>query len=80
MNKFEVIPGKKSPDDKILLYYGHAPTFEDVAKMCLFFMENEERLYPQKNGYKGEKLFMEYIAKTFTTKQVPKDFKYKPKK
>ena len=43
-------------------------------------MENEERLYPQKNGFKGGELFKEYIAKTFITGEVPKDSKYKPKK
>ena len=80
MKKFEIVSGKKSLEDKILLYYGHAPTFEDVAEMCLFFMENEERLYPQKKGFKGEKLFMEFIAKTFITKQIPQDAKFKTKK
>jgi len=80
MNKFETVSGRKSLEDKILLYYGHAVTFEDVALMCLFFVENEERLYPQKNGFKGGELFKEYIAKTFITGEVPKDSKYKPKK
>ena len=54
MSKFKLIQGRKSPDDRILLYNNVAVTFEDVAKMCLFFMENEERLYPQKKGFKGE--------------------------
>ena len=80
MSKFKLIQGRKSPDDRILLYNNVAVTFEDVAKMCLFFMENEERLYPQKKGFKGEKLFMEFIAKTFITKQIPQDAKFKTKK
>ena len=63
-----------------MLYNGVEVTFEDVAEMCLFFMENEERLYPQKKGFKGEKLFMEFIAKTFITKQIPQDAKFKTKK
>jgi len=80
MNKFETVPGRKSPDDKILLYNGLPVTFEDVALMCLFFVENEERLYPQKNGFMGGELFKEYIAKTLYYGEVPKDSKYKPKK
>ena len=80
MSKFQFIQGKKSPDDRILLYNDVAVTFEDVATMCLFFMENEERLYPQEKGLKGERLFMQYIAKVFTTKQIPQDAKFKTKK
>ena len=80
MSKFKLIQGRKSPDDRILLYNDIAVTFEDVATMCLFFMENEERLYPQEKGLKGERLFMQYIAKVFTTKQIPQDAKFKTKK
>tara|TARA_B100000214_G_C23909554_1_gene600605 strand:- start:774 stop:1016 length:243 start_codon:yes stop_codon:yes gene_type:complete len=80
MSRFKLIQGKKSPDDRILLYNDIAVTFEDVATMCLFFMENEERLYPQEKGLKGERLFMQYIAKVFTTKQIPQDAKFKTKK
>ena len=80
MSKFEVIPGKKSPEDKILLYHGHAPTMEDVAKMCLFFKENEDRIYPPSKGFKGGKLFIEYIAKTLVQGKIPEDQIYKPKK
>ena len=80
MSNFKFIQGRKSPDDRILLYNNVAVTFEDVAKMCLFFMENEERLYPKEKGLKGEKLFMQYIAKVFTTKQIPQDAKFKTKK
>ena len=39
MSKFQFIQGKKSPDDRILLYNDVAVTFEDVATMCLFFMD-----------------------------------------
>ena len=80
MKNFEIIQGKKSPDDKILLWHGHAPTMEEVATMCLFFKENEDRIYPPSDGYKGGKLFIEYIAKTLIRGKIPEDSIYKPKK
>lgn len=46
MDKFKFIQGRKSPEDRIMLYNNVAVSFEDVAKMCIFFMKNEDILYP----------------------------------
>ena len=43
MDKWQVIQGRKSEKDKILLYQGKAVAFRDVAMMCIFFMENEDK-------------------------------------
>ena len=40
-----------------MLFNGVAVKFEDVAKMCLFFMKNEDNLYPPEKGFKGAELF-----------------------
>ena len=61
VKKFEVIQGRKNDKDKILLYNGKAVAFEDVALMCIFFMGNEDNLYPPSRGYKGAEMFKDYI-------------------
>ena len=44
-----------------MLFNGIAVKFEDVAKMCLFFMKNEDNIYPPEKGFKGAELFKQYI-------------------
>ena len=80
MKKFEVIPGRKNKEDRILLYNGLAVSFEDVAKMCCFFMINEDNLYPPSKGYKGAEYFKEYIIETLETRKVPSSKKYQTNK
>lgn len=75
VKKFEMIQGRKNEKDKILLYYGHAVAFEDVAKMCIFFMGNEDNLYPPPR-YKGGEMFADYIREVLETRRVPSDSKY----
>ena len=80
MKKWEVVQGRKSNDDKILKYHGSAGSFEDVAKMCIFFMRNEDNLYPPSMGYKGAEYFKDYIKETLQTRQVPSSKKYQTNK
>ena len=79
MSKFEIIQGSKSEKDKILLYNGRAVAFEDVAKMCIFFMANEDNLYPPPR-YKGAGMFIEYMKEVLDSRRVPTDSKYAIKK
>jgi len=78
--KWDINIGRKKEGDKILLFHGHAVAFEDVARMCIFFMNNEDILYPPDKGYKGAKLFQQYIVDVLKTRQVPKDEKYRIRK
>ena len=48
--------------------------------MCIFFMKNEDNLYPPEKGYKGAELFKSYIREVLETREVPKDSKYDIKK
>ena len=80
MKKFKVIQGRKSKDDSILLYNELPVSFEDVAKMCIFFMRNEDVLYPPSKGYKGAEYFKEYIRETLETRKVPSSKKYQTNK
>ena len=76
MDKWQVIQGRKSEKDKILLYQGKAVSFRDVAMMCIFFMENEDNLYPPSKGLKGAEMFKEYMKEVLETRRVPTDSKY----
>mgnify|MGYP003155406948 FL=1 len=80
MQKFEFVKGRKSPKDTIMLFNGVAVKFEDVAKMCLFFMKNEDNLYPPEKGFKGAELFKSYIREVLDTREIPKNKKYDIKK
>ena len=63
-----------------MLFNGVAVKFEDVAKMCLFFMKNEDNLYPPEQGFKGAALFKNYMYDVLETREIPKDRKYDIKK
>jgi|TARA_B100001093_G_scaffold497578_1_gene544673 hypothetical protein len=76
MDKWQVIQGRKSEKDKILLYQGKAVSFRDVAMMCIFFMENEDILYPPSRGLKGAEMFKDYIKEVLENRKVPTDSKY----
>ena len=80
MSRFEFVKGRKSSKDMIMKFNGIAVKFEDVAKMCLFFMKNEDNLYPPSQGFKGAELFKSYIREVLETREIPQDRKYDIKK
>ena len=75
MDKFQTRQGRKSKDDRILLYYGHPVTFKDVAKMIIFFMMNEDRVY-NKPWHKGAKMIIEYFEEVLNTGKIPNNKDY----
>ena len=79
MEKFKTVQGRKHPEDKILLYNGLPVKFEDVALMSIFFMNNEDVLYPPPR-FKGAEMFKEYMREVLDTRKIPSDNKYKIKK
>ena len=80
MSKFRFVKGRKKPND-VLIFYNDLPVkMEDVAKLCLMFMKNEDNLYPPEQGFKGAKLFKEYFYETLETRKLPKNSKFKIKK
>ena len=80
MNRFQFVKGRKIKNDMIMLFNGLPVKFEDVAKMCLFFMKNEDNLYPPSQGFQGAELFKNYIQDVLRTREIPKNSKYKIKK
>ena len=79
-NKFEYIKGRKKEGDRIMKFNGVAVKFEDVANMCIFFMNNEDILYPPEQGFKGAEMFKDYIKDVLETREIPTNSKYKIKK
>tara|TARA_R100001509_G_C4696255_1_gene158532 strand:+ start:195 stop:500 length:306 start_codon:yes stop_codon:yes gene_type:complete len=79
-NRFEYIKGRKKEGDRIIKFNGVAVKFEDVAKMCIFFMNNEDILYPPEQGFKGAEMFKDYIKDVLETREIPTNSKYKIKK
>jgi|TARA_R110000782_G_scaffold219427_4_gene306783 hypothetical protein len=80
MSNFKFIKGRKSEKDCIMLFNGIAVKFEDVAKMCLFFMKNEDNIYPPEKGFKGAELFKQYIKEVLDTRDIPNNSMYDIKK
>jgi len=80
MKKFTFKKGRKKEGDLIMFYNNLPVKFSDVAKMCIFFMENEDNLYPPSEGYKGAEYFKEYIMETLKTRKVPSEKKYQTNK
>ena len=77
--KFEFVKGRKKEGDRIMKYNGVAVSFQDVANICIFFMNNEYILYPPPR-FKGAELFKSYIMDVLETRKIPEDKKYKIKK
>tara|TARA_Y100000593_G_scaffold90858_1_gene178224 strand:- start:813 stop:1073 length:261 start_codon:yes stop_codon:yes gene_type:complete len=75
MDKFQTRQGRKSKEDKILLYYGNPVSFKDVAKMMIFFMMNEDRVY-NKPWHKGAEMIIEYFKEVLNTRKIPENEKY----
>jgi len=74
--RFKFVQGRKSEKDVIMLFNGVAVKFSDVAQMCLFFMKNEDTLYPPEKGFKGAELFKIYIREVLDKREIPQDCKY----
>tara|TARA_B100000214_G_scaffold316920_1_gene250608 strand:+ start:806 stop:1081 length:276 start_codon:yes stop_codon:yes gene_type:complete len=79
LKKFKIIKGRKSEKDRIILYNGKAVSFEDVAQLCIFFMENEDNLYPPPR-FKGAQMFIDYMTEVLETRKIPKNSRYQIKK
>ena len=73
----EIIHGRKKEIDRIILYNGKPVSFPELAELIIFFMENEDNLYP--NGL-GREMIKEYIRKVLDEGEVPNDSKYLSKK
>jgi hypothetical protein len=73
--KFRITQGRKHKDDRILFYNEKPVSFEDVAFMMNFLMQNEDRVY-NKPWHKGSEMMKEYFMDVLNNKKIPDKCKF----
>lgn len=58
---FSTMKGKKSEEDKVLLYHGFKIRFVELGEAAAFLYQNEERLYPRSKGFKGGEMLRQFL-------------------
>lgn len=68
MVKFEVVKGKKGPNDKVVRVwaYGEVFTFEDVLRLLKIIFESEDSTYPISEGYQGKAMLLKAIIDVYS--------------
>lgn len=59
--KIFAIPGFKKPGDEIIMTDKGALTFVEVVFLLKKKFENEERIYPPSEGYRGGQMLKDFI-------------------
>jgi len=68
----ERVKGKKHPDDEIILFNGHAPSFLELLETILLHVRNEDNIYPPPK-YKGGAMLQEFFIKYIGERRMPSD-------
>lgn len=63
MVRFQVVPGRKSPDDKLVRVwsYGEVFSLKDVLRLLQVLFESEDSCYPISEGYQGRAMLLKAI-------------------
>lgn len=73
--KITTVPGKKGPDDMIILtQFPKMPWPHSLYYIgCCLRLKGmvEERAYPQKDGYQGRDYLLDYVAECILSLDVP---------
>ena len=66
--KFEVVPGRKGPNDKLVKIYadGEVLRFSDLLFLLKNYFESEDDYYPPNKGFKGRAMLMNAIVDVFS--------------
>jgi hypothetical protein len=80
LTKFGItlIPGKKGPNDKIVLYKEQPITMRELGELYAIICNNEEELYP-KPRFKGSDMISEYLEEVRMTGKVTDEIRKKYK-
>ena len=64
MVKLELVPGRKGPNDKLILVtaYGEPLSFSDLLFILKHYFESENSYYPKEKGYLGSTMLLEAIV------------------
>ena len=68
MVKFEVVKGRKGPNDKVVKVwaYGEVFTFEDILRLLKILFESEDSVYPISEGYQGKAMLLKAIIDVYS--------------
>ena len=68
MVKFEVVKGRKGPEDKIVRVwaYGEVLRFSDLLFLLKHYFESEDSYYPVHQGFKGRAMLLMAIVEVYT--------------
>ena len=68
MVKFEVVKGRKGPNDKVVKVwaYGEVFTFEDILRFLKILFESEDSVYPISEGYQGKAMLLKAIIDVYS--------------
>jgi len=61
--KFEVVPGRKGPNDKLVKIYadGEVLSFSDLLFLLKHYFDSEDSYYPVSEGYRGRAMLLNAI-------------------
>ena len=82
--RFEVVPGRKGPNDKLVKIwaYGEVLSFSDLLFLLKNYFESEDDYYPPDKGFKGRAMLMNAIVDVFSgisLSRVLKEYKLERK-
>jgi len=63
--------GKHGPNDYVLKINGKALCIRELASFCAFLAWNEERRFPQKDGYLGKLKLIDCLVDAMEEGHVP---------
>ena len=68
MVKFEVVKGRKGPNDKVVKVwaYGEVFTFEDILRFLKIIFESEDSVYPISQGFQGKAMLLKAIIDVYS--------------
>jgi len=62
--------GKHGPNDEVLKLGGKAITYRELAGICAFLAHNEERRFPQSEGFFGKQKLIDCLVDAMQEEQV----------
>jgi hypothetical protein len=68
MVKFEVVKGRKGPNDKLVRVwaYGEVLSFSDLLFLLKHYFDSEDSYYPIAEGFKGRAMLLIAIIEVYT--------------
>jgi len=74
MVKFEIVNGRKGPNDKVVRVwaYGEVFTFEDILRLLKVIFESEDSVYPISEGFQGKAMLLKAIIDVFSGRPIEK--------